>query len=130
MSKAGSVFDRALKIEDTTLGWRFVNPAVRAAYGVDSMPKTAENAAAELNLSREYQGAFALASQNKEAATQTSGRFTADIVSVAVPQRKGDPIVFDRHSLIANAKAQAHQLRRLRGTSSQSVEYCHASWGE
>jgi acetyl-CoA acyltransferase len=96
MGKAGSAFDRAQKIEDTTLGWRFVNPAMRAAYGVDSMPETAENVATEWNVSREDQDAFALASQNKAAAAQASGRFAAEIVSVSVPQRKGDPIVFDR----------------------------------
>ena len=96
LGKAATPFDRAQKIEDTTLGWRFVNPAMRQAYGVDSMPETGENVAAEWNVSREDQDAFALASQRKAAAAQASGRLAAEIVAVTIPQRKGDPIVFDR----------------------------------
>jgi len=95
LGKAATPFDRAQKIEDTTLGWRFVNPAMRHAYGVDSMPETAENVAAKWQVGREEQDAFALASQQKAAAAQASGRFAREIVAVTIPQRKGDPIVFD-----------------------------------
>lgn len=96
MGKAVKAFDRTQKIEDTTLGWRFVNPAMRAAFGVDSMPETAENVAAEWNIGRDEQDGFALASQQKAAAAQASGRFAAEIVPVAIPQRKGDPLLFER----------------------------------
>jgi acetyl-CoA acyltransferase len=96
LGKANTAFDRAQKIEDTTLGWRFVNPAMRHAYGVDSMPETGENVAAEWKVSREDQDAFALASQQKAATAQANGRFAVEIVPVAIPQKKGDAIVFDR----------------------------------
>jgi len=99
LGKAAGPFDRAQKIEDTTLGWRFVNPAMRHAYGVDSMPETAENVAAEWQVSREEQDLFALASQQKAAAAQANGRFAAEIVAVAIPQKKGEPLSFaaDEH---------------------------------
>ena len=95
MGKAAGAFDRAQQIEDTTLGWRFVNPAMRAAYGVDTMPQTAENVADQWRVAREDQDAFALASQQKAAAAIASGRLAAEIVPVTIAQRKGDPIVFD-----------------------------------
>ena len=95
MGKAAGAFDRAQQIEDTTLGWRFVNPAMRAAYGVDTMPQTAENVADQWAVAREDQDAFALASQRKAAAAIASGRLAAEIVPVTIPQQKGDPIVFD-----------------------------------
>ena len=96
LGKANSAFDRSQKIEDTTLGWRFVNPAMRHAYGVDSMPETGENVADVWRVSREDQDRFALASQEKAAAAIASGRVAAEIVSVSVPQRKGDPIDFSQ----------------------------------
>ena len=96
LGKAQTSFDRAQKIEDTTLGWRFVNPAMRAAYGVDTMPETAENVAADWKVTREEQDAFALRSQEKTAAAQANGRLAAEIVPVTIPQRKGEAIVFDR----------------------------------
>lgn len=96
LGKAGSAFDRAQTIEDTTLGWRFINPAMRKAYGVDTMPQTAENVAAEWKVSREDQDAFALASQQKAAAAQASGRFAREIVNVSVPVRNGEPLIFSR----------------------------------
>lgn len=96
MGKAGSAFDRAQKLEDTTLGWRFVNPAMKAAYGVDTMPQTGETVATEWGVSRADQDAFALRSQEKAAAAQAAGRFAVEIVPVSVPQKKGDPILFDR----------------------------------
>ncbi|GEM73005.1 3-oxoadipyl-CoA thiolase [Sphingomonas aquatilis] len=95
MGKAAGAFDRAQQIEDTTLGWRFINPAMRAAYGVDTMPQTAENVADQWRVARSDQDAFALASQQKAAAAIASGRLAAEILPVTIPQRKGDPIVFD-----------------------------------
>jgi acetyl-CoA acyltransferase len=99
MGKAQAPFDRAQKLEDTTLGWRFVNPAMQAAYGVDTMPQTAENVAEQWQVSREDQDRFALASQQKAAAAQASGRLAAEIVPVTLAQKKGDPILFaaDEH---------------------------------
>jgi acetyl-CoA acyltransferase len=109
MGKAGSMFDRSQKIEDTTLGWRFVNPAMQARYGVDTMPQTAENVAAEWRVSREDQDAFAFASQQKTAAAQQNGRLAAEIVPVTIAQRKGDPIVFeaDEHPRATSLEALA-----------------------
>ncbi|MWV29059.1 3-oxoadipyl-CoA thiolase [Aurantiacibacter rhizosphaerae] len=99
MGKAQSAFGRAQQIEDTTLGWRFVNPAMKAQYGVDTMPTTAENVAAQWQVSREEQDAFALASQQKAARAQSSGRFAQEIAPVTVAQRKAEPIFFqhDEH---------------------------------
>ncbi len=93
MGKATSAFDRAQKIEDTTLGWRFVNPAMKAAYGVETMPQTGENVADQWRISREDQDRFALASQEKAAAAIASGRMAAEIVPVTIPQKKGEPRV-------------------------------------
>jgi len=95
LGKAGSAFGRDQKIEDTTLGWRFINPAMKAAYGVDTMPQTGENVAEQWGVSREEQDRFALASQEKAARAQAIGRFAAEIVPVAIPQKKGDSILFD-----------------------------------
>ena len=95
MPKATSAFDRNAEIYDTTIGWRFVNPKMRDAYGDDTMPSTAENVAQEFQVSREDQDAFALRSQQKTAAAQGNGRLSAEIVPVEIPQRKGDPIVVD-----------------------------------
>jgi acetyl-CoA C-acetyltransferase len=107
LGKAGSAFGRDQKIEDTTLGWRFINPAMKAAYGVDSMPQTGENVAAEWHVSRADQDAFALASQEKAAAAIASGRMAVEIVPVAIPQRKGDPLVFaqDEHPRATSLEA-------------------------
>lgn len=96
LGKAQSAFDRGQRIEDTTLGWRFINPAMRAAHGVDTMPETAENVAVQWGITREDQDAFAYASQQKAAAAQASGRFAREIVPVLIPQRKGDPTRFDQ----------------------------------
>ncbi|MBT0667339.1 3-oxoadipyl-CoA thiolase [Novosphingobium profundi] len=95
LGKAGSAFGRDQKIEDTTLGWRFINPRMKELYGVDTMPQTGENVAEEYGVSREDQDLFAFASQEKAAAAQASGRLAREIVPVTIPQRKGDPIVFD-----------------------------------
>jgi len=96
MGKADSAFSRNAEIFDTTIGWRFVNPAMRKAYGVDSMPETAENVADDWGINRADQDAFALRSQARAAAAQASGRFDAEIVPVTLVQRKGDPIVVSR----------------------------------
>ncbi len=91
MGKADTAFSRTAEIHDTTIGWRFVNPAMEAAYGTDSMPQTGQNVADEQGISREDQDRMALASQRKAAAAQANGRLAAEIVPVAVPQKKGDP---------------------------------------
>jgi 3-oxoadipyl-CoA thiolase len=96
VGKADNAFSRAMKMEDTTMGWRFVNPALKALYGVDSMPQTAENVAAEHGISREDQDRFALASQQKAVAAQQAGVFDSEIAPVSVAQKKGDPIVVAR----------------------------------
>jgi 3-oxoadipyl-CoA thiolase len=96
MAKATSAFDRNAEIYDTTIGWRFVNPKMKHAYGDDTMPSTAENVALEWQVSREDQDAFAVRSQDKAARAQENGRFAAEIVPVTIPQRKGDPVVVDR----------------------------------
>ena len=96
MPKAESAFDRKAEIYDTTIGWRFVNPKMKDAYGDDTMPSTAENVAEEFQISRADQDAFALRSQEKTAAAQANGRLAAEIVAVTIPQRKGDAIVVDK----------------------------------
>jgi 3-oxoadipyl-CoA thiolase len=96
MPKATSAFDRNAEIYDTTIGWRFVNPKMKDAYGDDTMPSTAENVAQDFQVSRADQDAFALRSQEKTARAQANGRLAAEIVSVQIPQRKGDPVVVDR----------------------------------
>ena len=96
MPKADAAFARSAEIFDTTIGWRFVNPALKARYGVDSMPETAENVAAEHAVSRADQDAFALESQRRAAAAQASGRLAPEIAPVEVPQRKGPAPVVER----------------------------------
>lgn len=96
LGKAARPFGRDQKIEDTTLGWRFVNPAMKAAYGIDTMPQTAENVAAQWGISRDEQDAFALFSQEKAAVAQASGRLAVEIVPVDVSGDRGDRILFAR----------------------------------
>ena len=96
MPKAMSAFDRNAEIYDTTIGWRFVNPKMRDQSGDDTMPSTAENVAQEFQIGREDQDAFAQRSQERTAKAQSIGRFATEIVPVAIPQRKGDPIVVDQ----------------------------------
>ena len=91
--KADSAFSRNAEIYDTTIGWRFINPRMKALYGVDSMPETGENVAADFNVSREDQDRFALRSQQRAGAAMASGRLAREITPVSIPQRKGDPIV-------------------------------------
>lgn len=95
LGKAGNAFDRAQKIEDTTLGWRFINPAMKAAYGVDTMPQTGENVADQWQVSREDQDRFALASQEKAAAAIASGRLAVEITPVEIAQGKEPPKLFE-----------------------------------
>ena len=96
MPKAETAFSRQAEIHDTTIGWRFVNPLMKAQYGVDSMPETGENVAEDFGISREDQDAFALRSQTKAAAAQENGRLAREIVPVTIPQRKGEPKLVDR----------------------------------
>jgi acetyl-CoA acyltransferase len=94
--KTSAAFGRNVSIEDTTIGWRFVNKKMKESYGVDSMPETAENLATEHAIAREDQDAFAFRSQQRTAAAIESGRMAEEIVAVSVPQRKGDPLIVDR----------------------------------
>jgi len=96
MGKATEAFSRSAEIFDTTIGWRFVNPVLKAQYGIDSMPETAENVAADFNVTRADQDAFAFRSQMRAAAAQKNGRLAAEIVPVSIPQRKGDPKIVDK----------------------------------
>ncbi len=95
MAKQTAAFGRNAEIYDTTLGWRFVNRALEAQYGIDSMAETAENVADDFGVSRDDQDAFAVRSQQRAEAAMTAGRFDDEIVSVTVPQRRGDPMVVD-----------------------------------
>ncbi|TCS64616.1 3-oxoadipyl-CoA thiolase [Primorskyibacter sedentarius] len=95
MPKATSAFSRSASVEDTTIGWRFINPLMQRQYGTDSMPETAENVAEEFNISREDQDAFALRSQQRAAAAIANGTLAKEIFPVEVAQRRGDPILFD-----------------------------------
>jgi 3-oxoadipyl-CoA thiolase len=109
MAKATSAFDRNVEMYDTTIGWRFVNPKMKGAYGDDTMPSTAENVAQEWQVSREDQDAFAVRSQEKASRAQENGRFAAEIVPVPIPQRKGEPVVVDRdeHPRLTSVEALA-----------------------
>lgn len=93
MGKADATFSRSMMLEDTTLGWRFINAAMKAKYGVDAMPETAENVAAEYKVSREDQDLFALRSQQRTATAMASGWLAEEIVAVAIPQKNGDAVM-------------------------------------
>ncbi|HEY1396725.1 3-oxoadipyl-CoA thiolase [Roseateles sp.] len=113
MPKAESAFSRANAIYDTTIGWRFVNPKMKAQYGVDAMPETAENVAVDFGIQREAQDRMALASQTKALAAQRSGFFDAEICPVTIPQKKGDAVVVrqDEHPRETSLEA----LAKLKG---------------
>jgi acetyl-CoA acyltransferase len=96
MPKAETAFSRAAEIHDTTIGWRFINPLMKTQYGVDSMPETAENVAADFGISRADQDAFAVRSQDKAVAAQENGRLAQEIVPVTIPQRRGDAVVVSK----------------------------------
>ncbi|MEO4207038.1 3-oxoadipyl-CoA thiolase [Acinetobacter pittii] len=95
MGKSDSAFGRSQKIEDTTMGWRFINPKLKELYGIDTMPQTAENVAEQFNVNRADQDQFALVSQQRTASAQAKGFFSKEIVAVEIPQRKGDAVVID-----------------------------------
>jgi acetyl-CoA acyltransferase len=114
MGKAESAFSRAAQIYDTTIGWRFVNPLMKAKYGVDSMPETAENVAADFKISRSDQDAFALRSQQRAAAAMKEGRLAEEIVPVRIPQRKGNAIVVERDEH-PRADTTLESLSKLKG---------------
>jgi acetyl-CoA acyltransferase len=113
MGKADSAFSRNAQIFDTTIGWRFINPQMKALYGVDAMPETAENVAQDYNINRHDQDVFAVASQNKAAAAQAAGILAQEIVPVLIPQKKGDPITVsqDEHPRATSVEA----LAKLKG---------------
>jgi acetyl-CoA acyltransferase len=96
MGKSAEAFGRSAEIFDTTIGWRFVNPAMKAAHGIDSMPETAENVAEQFGIGRADQDAFAWRSQVRAGRAQDSGRFAREIVPVTIPRRKGDALLVDR----------------------------------
>ncbi len=109
MPKAESAFSRAAEIHDTTIGWRFINPLMKAQYGVDSMPQTGQNVADDFGISREDQDLMALRSQNNAAQAQKNGRLAQEITPVSVPQRKGDPVIVaqDEHPRATTLEALA-----------------------
>ena len=113
MPKAESAFSRANAVYDTTIGWRFVNKLMKAQYGVDAMPETAENVATDFGIEREAQDRMALASQLKAVAAQQAGVFDAEITPVSVPQKKGDPVIVsqDEHPRATSLEA----LAKLKG---------------
>lgn len=114
MGKAESAFSRAARVEDTTIGWRFVNPLMKTLHGVDSMPETAENVADDFHISRADQDAFAVRSQQRAGQAIASGRFAREIVPVLVPQKKGEPkqVLHDEHP---RPETTLEQLSRLKG---------------
>lgn len=114
MGKADSAFSRSMKMEDTTMGWRFINPAMKAKYGVDAMPETAEIVADEFRISRQDQDAFALRSQQRAVAAIKSGRLAEEIVPVTIAQKKGDPLQVstDEHP---RADTTLEALAKLKG---------------
>ncbi|MEI5667363.1 3-oxoadipyl-CoA thiolase [Bosea sp. CCNWLW174] len=116
MPKAESAFSRANAVYDTTIGWRFVNPKLKKAFGIDSMPETADNVAADFGVSRADQDAFALRSQQRWAAAQAAGRFTEEMAPVSVPQKKGDPLIVDRDEH-PRPDVTLEQLAKLKGVN-------------
>ncbi len=113
MAKADSAFSRSMKLEDTTIGWRLVNPLMKKLHGIDSMPETAENVAAEFKVSRADQDGFALRSQQRYAAANAVKFFESEIVPVAISQKKGDPVLVrsDEHPRETSLEA----LAKLKG---------------
>ncbi|ENV08665.1 beta-ketoadipyl-CoA thiolase [Acinetobacter higginsii] len=114
MGKSDSAFGRSQKIEDTTMGWRFINPKLKEMYGVDSMPQTAENVAEQFNINRADQDQFALNSQQRTATAQANGFFKNEIIPVHIPQRKGDAVVVDSDEH-PRASTTLEALTKLKG---------------
>ncbi len=117
MPKADSAFSRNNAVYDTTIGWRFVNPLMKKMYDTHSMPQTADNVAADFNIGREDQDAFAVRSQQRWGAAHAAGRFDDEIVPVTIPQKKGDPIVFttDEHPRPDTTLAMLAKLKGVNG---------------
>ncbi len=113
MAKSDSAFSRSMKLEDTTIGWRLVNPLMKKLHGIDSMPETAENVAAEFKVARADQDAFALRSQQRYAAANAVNFFDSELVPVPIPQKKGDPVLMrgDEHPRETSLEA----LAKLKG---------------
>ena len=120
MPKAETAFSRANTVYDTTIGWRFVNPKMKAQYGTDTMPQTADNVAADYNISRQDQDAFASRSQARWAAAHAAGVFADEITPVTIPQRKGETIVVDTDEHPRPGTDQV-QLARLRGINDPNL---------
>ncbi|MDK3018961.1 3-oxoadipyl-CoA thiolase [Pseudodonghicola flavimaris] len=116
MPKATSAFSRANAVYDTTIGWRFVNPKMKAQYGVDSMPETADNVAADYNIGREDQDAFAARSQARWAAAQAAGVFKEEITPVVIPQHRGEPVTVDTDEH-PRPGTDIEKLARLKGVN-------------
>ncbi|MFV2054131.1 3-oxoadipyl-CoA thiolase [Aliiroseovarius sp. YM-037] len=116
MPKADAAFTRANAVYDTTIGWRFVNPKMKAAHGVDSMPQTADNVAEDYKINREDQDAFAARSQARWAEAEAKGIFKDEIIPVSVPQRKTDPIIFDTDEH-PRPGTEAAKLAKLKGVN-------------
>jgi len=116
MPKADTAFSRSNAVYDTTIGWRFTNPKIKKQYGSDSMPETADNVAADFQVSRADQDAFALRSQTRWAAAQAKGLFRDEIIPVRVPQKKGDPFVVDTDEH-PRPDTKPEQLARLKGVN-------------
>lgn len=121
LPKADSPFSRRAEIHDTTIGWRFVNPVMKAQYGIDSMPETGDHVAVDYAVTRADQDEFALRSQKKAAAAQGNGRLAQEITPVSIPQRKGDPVVVgaDEHprETTLDALAKLKPINRLEGAT-------------
>ncbi|WP_454623115.1 3-oxoadipyl-CoA thiolase [Brucella anthropi] len=121
LPKADSPFSRRAEIHDTTIGWRFVNPVMKAQYGIDSMPETGDHVAVDYAVTRADQDEFALLSQKKAAAAQSNGRLAQEITPVSIPQRKGDPVVVgaDEHprETTLDALAKLKPINRLDGAT-------------
>ncbi|MEM8692017.1 MAG: 3-oxoadipyl-CoA thiolase [Pseudomonadota bacterium] len=117
MPKAGTAFSRGNAVYDTTIGWRFVNPAMEAQYGTHSMPETADNVAEDYGISREDQDAFAVRSQSRWKAAHDNGAFVDEIAPVAVPQRRGDPVLVevDEHPRLDTSLDKIAKLRGING---------------
>ena len=116
MPKAETAFARSNQIFDTTIGWRFVNPAMQAIYGIDSMPETADNVAVDYAISRQDQDAFALRSQQRWAMAHKVGVFADEIAPVAVPKRRGEPVIFDTDEH-PRPQTTIEQLKNLDGVN-------------
>ena len=116
MGKAESAFSRSAQIYDTTIGWRFPNPVLKKLYDTHSMPQTADNVAQDFNISREDQDAFAVRSQQRWAAADAAGRFDAELIPVAIPQKKGDPKMFTRDEH-PRPETTLEMLARLKGVN-------------